>query len=330
MSALIPQPLAPFDSVPDDEYRVGIARVLASICAAVYLPSREWARDATVSALEVRTPPIDNMDDAHCFIGDIPGTNKTVLAFRGTGPISTKNWLADFELRLIPSDGDDGIQVHEGFAATLTYLMPQIKQVLPRDRMVWITGHSLGGALATLACRELKNEGFQIEATYTFGGPRVGNAGFANSLPAPLYRFVYGVDIVPHLPPQGVYQHGGIKVSLSRDGTVTRAADLGDGGDAGMPDLVSLAVTTDRLASGCGNPLLDKLVSDVSSVLPNPQQDLERFLNDGLIDAFIKEATQGQDAAAIEAVATAISPAFVPGVRDHFPGRYVNALERAQ
>jgi hypothetical protein len=68
---------------------------------------------------------------------------------------------------------------------------------------LYITGHSLGGALATVALRYLeKVEGLkdQIAACYTFGSPRVGNADFESDIRSPVYRVVNFTDIVTFLP----------------------------------------------------------------------------------------------------------------------------------
>ena len=79
---------------------------------------------------------------------------------------------------------------------------------------IWLTGHSLGGALATLAAAHLGPE--TIQGLYTFGCPRVGDAPFASVLPAQSYvRFVHRDDWVPTVPP-GIlgYVHAGALHSL--------------------------------------------------------------------------------------------------------------------
>merc|ERR1712187_624360 len=44
-----------------------------------------------------------------------------------------------------------------------------------------LTGHSLGGAIATMATLELRaNFGFHAAPLYTFGAPRVGDSAFAH------------------------------------------------------------------------------------------------------------------------------------------------------
>lgn len=70
-----------------------------------------------------------------------------------------------------------------------------------------MTGHSLGGAFATIAALHLSHENiFPADklSLYTFGSPRVGNIDFAQEVFENVkqsYRIVHHNDIVPHLPP---------------------------------------------------------------------------------------------------------------------------------
>lgn len=70
---------------------------------------------------------------------------------------------------------------------------------------VYVAGHSLGGALATLASIDLKmNLKLPDVRLISFGSPRVGNAVFAEWFQksiGPHWRFTHNQDIVPSLPP---------------------------------------------------------------------------------------------------------------------------------
>lgn len=63
---------------------------------------------------------------------------------------------------------------------------------------IYITGHSLGGALAQIAAAVLGSD--QIAACYTFGSPRVGNSIFDLWVKPPSYRVINYADIVPQVP----------------------------------------------------------------------------------------------------------------------------------
>ena len=72
---------------------------------------------------------------------------------------------------------------------------------------IWVAGHSLGGAIASLSALEMALH-YQSKSIglVTFGEPRVGNLFFARFLdewvPRAI-RLVHQDDAVPHLPPQG-------------------------------------------------------------------------------------------------------------------------------
>lgn len=66
-----------------------------------------------------------------------------------------------------------------------------------------VTGHSLGGALASLASIDIKNSFGITPKVITFGQPRIGNQNLANYLSEMIpktYRVINYADIVPHLP----------------------------------------------------------------------------------------------------------------------------------
>jgi hypothetical protein len=81
---------------------------------------------------------------------------------------------------------------------------------------VWFTGHSLGGALATLAAGRYE----RAPEVYTFGAPRVGDGEYVESLDTPVYRIVNGRDVVPKLPVRGPYRHAGAEKYIDGEGLI--------------------------------------------------------------------------------------------------------------
>jgi hypothetical protein len=73
----------------------------------------------------------------------------------------------------------------------------------PPDAEVYITGHSLGGALATLATLLIaKKTNFTAPVLYSFAAPRAGNRTFAEQFNGlECYRIANSEDLVPTLPP---------------------------------------------------------------------------------------------------------------------------------
>ena len=146
-------------------------------------------------------------------------TDMAVVSFRGTENL--RDWetnlrhslaSADF---LQPGENEPLGKVHQGFLDAFASVREQVDLLMPYASGVpiFITGHSLGGALATLGAAHLS--GWNPTACYTFGAPRVGDQGFSSSLRTPVYRVVNPRDPVPGVPAcsQG-YRHAGIQKKL--------------------------------------------------------------------------------------------------------------------
>jgi pimeloyl-ACP methyl ester carboxylesterase len=69
-----------------------------------------------------------------------------------------------------------------------------------KDKPLFLTGHSMGGALAVLTACRLAKLGRPPVAIYTFGSPRVGDRQFCAGYALPTYRVVNGLDLVPEMP----------------------------------------------------------------------------------------------------------------------------------
>lgn len=127
------------------------------------------------------------------------------LVFRGSeGEI--QDVAHDLEFRTVPMPNQAAL-VHAGFTGALDSVWGGVAMELDRlDCPVFFAGHSLGGALATLAAARRTPR-----ALYTFGSPRVGNAAFADSLAnVPVFRVVNHTDVVATLPPELFgYRHVG-------------------------------------------------------------------------------------------------------------------------
>ena len=68
-----------------------------------------------------------------------------------------------------------------------------------------VAGHSLGGAMATIAALELQLKYNKVTALYAFGCPRIGNENYAHFVDLKIndrFRVVHNRDLVPHLPPE--------------------------------------------------------------------------------------------------------------------------------
>ncbi|EOY05484.1 Triglyceride lipases,triglyceride lipases isoform 1 [Theobroma cacao] len=158
-----------------------------------------------------------------------------VIAFRGTEQARWKDLRTD--LMLVPAglnperiDGDfkQEVQVHSGFLSAYDSVRIRIISLLKtsiryidettkplRRWQVYVTGHSLGGALATLLALELSSSqlakhGAISVTMYNFGSPRVGNRRFAevyNEKVKDSWRIVNHRDIIPTVPRLMGYCH---------------------------------------------------------------------------------------------------------------------------
>ncbi len=122
-----------------------------------------------------------------------------VLVFRGTEQ-DIKDYITDLKLGYLRRD-DGKADTHLGFQQALDSVWEDIERALKRLHYpVFYTGHSLGGALATLAAARIAPT-----ALYTFGSPRVGDEDFVSSLSHmsnSIHRVVHGDDIVTTVPPE--------------------------------------------------------------------------------------------------------------------------------
>ncbi|XXX80736.1 lipase family protein [Sorangium sp. So ce134] len=99
---------------------------------------------------------------------------------------------------------------------------------------LYITGHSLGGALAVLTAALIYRDAesapirSRLRAIYTYGQPMVGNEDFANefqnSIGRRLFRHVHGRDLVPSLPSRsaGDFKHFGTELKSDEEGWLPR------------------------------------------------------------------------------------------------------------
>jgi hypothetical protein len=124
-----------------------------------------------------------------------------VLSFRGSDPVTLQTWLTDAVVKLVERDEYDG-RVHHGFSSVLKHTWDKIERLLDDagDTPLFLTGHSMGGALAVLTACRLRRAGRPPAAVYTFGAPRVGDRAFCAGYRLPTYRIVNGLDLVPEMP----------------------------------------------------------------------------------------------------------------------------------
>lgn len=143
--------------------------------------------------------------------------NAQVIAVRGTE--NEVNWQLDKDTRGV-MDQRAGIVMHSGFRTAAEAIYRDVRPRLRKDTKVYLTGHSLGGAVAAILGIYLMNENFNVAGVYTFGQPKFTNAEGARTYQRlPLLRVVYQNDVVATFPNEMTgskqpYAHVGPVVNL--------------------------------------------------------------------------------------------------------------------
>jgi triacylglycerol lipase len=172
--------------------------------------SRVWEFTSVVSFIKHKTSLKGSFETCG-LIGERDGA--VIMAFAGTDPGIWQNLVTDFTP--LPQAGSD---IHDGFRLAAAAAQSEIDQAVQLSQQsqkpLFITGHSLGAALAALAAQAALKKGSPPRAVYTFGMPRVGGERFEADYDASLgpltYRLVHGIDLVARVPPSSLgFRHVG-------------------------------------------------------------------------------------------------------------------------
>lgn len=149
------------------------------------------------------------------------------LVFRGSA--NRRHWLSNFKVLPPARPNHDWGRVHRGFAASFQSIIPSVMKPFAaaarEARIVWLAGHSLGGALAVHAAAWLRIHAGLQPHLRTYGQPMPGFAEFRTrfetELPGRLIRFINQSDFVPRLPGVG-YAHCGQPKTITAGLTLER------------------------------------------------------------------------------------------------------------
>jgi len=153
-----------------------------------------------------------------------------ICVFRGSDAI--EDWFANFQAATDPGPLNN-TKAHEGFQDALYPAVIALSNAIDgfggSDKRLWLTGHSLGGALCSLYAGMLQENGYDVYGVYNFASPRPGDDNFAVALneklaDGPHYRVVNEGDIVPHVPPEPFFSHPGRRILLNYRSRTSKAS----------------------------------------------------------------------------------------------------------
>jgi len=177
------------------------AWMLAEISRAAYIMF-ENNKDELVTVLkkaDFELVQIFNNSGTQAFLAKRETDLMLVLAFRGTEVESPEDIVTDLNSKFYVDKSSS--KIHAGFQQAFELVKQVIQDEIDRykEYALYVTGHSLGGALALIATRYFNSD--NLAACYTYGSPRVGNEEFGDSIKPPIYRVVNAYDPVPFSPP---------------------------------------------------------------------------------------------------------------------------------
>lgn len=191
-------------------------QTLALICARlskeIYaeFPSVKFSNFPDIESILLESIDPEENDTQAAIICE-PNTGRIYIVFRGTD--KNIDWITNLRFRqqIYPygDTRDTRVRFHRGFMAAYFSVRDELQAKVreyPEASLI-ITGHSLGGAIATIAALDLQynitQHTHQPIQLYTFGAPRVGNRALVESFQRRVhqsYRFVNGWDLVTRVP----------------------------------------------------------------------------------------------------------------------------------
>mmetsp|Transcript_3450 Transcript_3450/g.8586 ORF Transcript_3450/g.8586 Transcript_3450/m.8586 type:complete len:400 (+) Transcript_3450:59-1258(+) len=203
-----PEPASNFDLATAE-------RMAVYSYAAYYDDPRSYGQfPSTAEVMKTFFYKMGHWNHAFGFVAMDRHRQEVILAFRGSDTL----WQLMEEIihsSLVDWPKVPGAKVNEFFNMAHMDLHENITQTFKVIQNLclevggcrfFITGHSLGGAMAGLAAMRLADEFEAVQRSlqvYTFGQPRVGNAIIAhriNLLVPNYFRVVNALDVVPHIP----------------------------------------------------------------------------------------------------------------------------------
>eukprot|EP01135_Chromosphaera_perkinsii_P001892 Nk52_evm41s212 gene=Nk52_evmTU41s212 len=222
-----------------------------------------------------------------------------IVAWRGSSNLM--NWINDFSFRLSPWKNDSSIRVHAGFKRSVFYgvqaqVRHYVKQQMKKhpEAKLFVTGHSLGGAQATLSALDSAEDAgvgpTRITKVIAVASPLVGNKRFADYYTKVLdkvTRVLNEKDTASQFPPPGRifgYSRLGRSIYLASKNAST------------SHNAPTFARSCDSASDKCLDEdqklymdLLSRHNSSVKAPTATPEENQQASLKDGALEDIDKE-----------------------------------------
>ncbi len=269
------------------------AHYLATLCDLVYYNEQQAGEEIRQKlGLQSKLVSVDNTQAFICE-NDV----SIVVAFRGSETPTSLDGLKDWFLTnarnflVLPEGriGTDfaaagvGARFHKGFMEALAEiwdpLLAELNVVFERnERSVWVTGHSLGGALALLAAWRFHQQFIPVHQIYTFGAPMVGNVAavdaYHREFPGQIFRYVDNSDLVPRLPTMSLlrnqYGHCQTEIIVGGSALESAAQALSDAAEKTVDGVINGEVTESiwrSLTGGISSHLMGNYIARIGEGL---------------------------------------------------------------
>jgi triacylglycerol lipase len=161
----------------------------------------------------------------------IKNDKTAIICWRGTQSLNDIYTDLEYSTEKPFFSSGEGVLIHSGFNNAFKSALDEVKSFissLGTQTTLYITGHSLGGALATLNLYWLMNNNFPKSISkvscYSFASPKIGNKKFKDDFESKLkplnfsnYRFQNLSDVIPLTPPSGEYLHVNTPIYINYD-----------------------------------------------------------------------------------------------------------------
>lgn len=194
--------------------------LFAELAWVAYL--EESSAQDTVSQIGLRETLFFDKDGSQAYM--FANEHDCIVACRGTEPKEWNDIRADLNAIWVLSETVG--HVHSGFKNEVDDLWPRLeKSLMANKKTLWFTGHSLGGAMATISASRcfLSHIPSVPKQLFTYGSPRVGNNSYVNHVNLDYVRWVNNNDIVTRVPPAWLgYRHTGQEMYFNSNGELRK------------------------------------------------------------------------------------------------------------